>query len=228
MKNRGHQPDFPQLLKALTCQGEPDFVPLAEIYVDPGLKEAVLGRPIRDLAAEVDFWDTAGYDYILMHYPTMYLFRPDVEDLHKYNLRRLFAEPDPKPDETKGYVTSWEEFERFPWPDPARIDLSVLDEVRGCLPDGMKVISGTSGIFEQIWMLMGNVDLDKLLSRGTPEDVDEGVRLLIERPSPDGGYVLGSSNSITHYVPPDNYRAMLAARDKYGVRNQRTCQTATG
>ena len=57
MKNRGHQPDFPQLLKALTCQGEPDFVPLAEIYVDPGLKEAVLGRPIRDLAAEVDFGD---------------------------------------------------------------------------------------------------------------------------------------------------------------------------
>ena len=342
-----HTPDFTQLVKALTCAGETDFVPLAEMYIDQGLKEAVLGRPITCLQSEADFWAAAGYDYVLMHYPTMFLFRPDIPDSTKYSLERLFAEPPPQPDETRGYVTNWADFDSFPWPDPSRVDLSALDEIRKCLPDGMKVISGTSGFYEQIWMLMGfdcfniglyedpelveriferigqtvlavweqiadndsvgamwlgddvaysegllvhpdvlrshthpwmskmaeccrqkgkpfiyhsdgriaeiipdlvriginalhpiepkamdifdlkttigdkvcligNLDLDRLLTRGTPDEVEQGTRYLIERLSPGGGYVLGSSNSIAHFVKPENYFAMLRARNKYG------------
>jgi uroporphyrinogen decarboxylase len=342
-----HTPDFGQLVAALTCQRDTSFVPLAELFIDPGLKETVLGRRIADLRSEVDFWLTAGYDYVLMHFPTMFLFRPDVEEGVKYNLAKLFAEPPPQPNEKKGFIANWAEFDRFPWPDPERIDLSVLDEVKKYLPDGMKVISGTSGFYEQIWMLMGfdcfnislyeqpdlvsavftrigetvfavwkriadrdcvgalwlgddvgyseglmvhpdvlrkhthpwmakmgqycrakgkpfiyhsdgkiteiipdlvglgvnalhpiepkamdifelkssigkrvcligNLDLDRLLTRGTPEEVDRGTRYLIERLAPGGGYVLGSSNCIAHFVPPGNYIAMLRARNRYG------------
>ena len=150
-----HEPDFAQLVKALTCAGKTDFVPLGEMYIDPGLKEAILGRPIRDMASEVDFWITAGYDYILMHYPTMFLFRPDVDDASKYNLGTLFAEPPPQPDKTKGYVTNWDDLNSFPWPDPSKIDITILQDVQKYLPSTMKVISGTSGFYEQIWMLMG-------------------------------------------------------------------------
>ncbi len=358
-----HKPNFPELVKALTCAGETEFVPLAEMYIDPGLKEAILGRRIDSLQAEVDFWIGAGYDYILMHYPTMFLFRPDVDESTKYSLGTLFAEPPPEPDERRGFVTNRSDLDGFPWPDPSRIDLSVLDEVARLLPDAMKVISGTSGFYEQIWMLMGfdcfnislyedpelvaevfrrigetvfavwrriadhdsvgavwlgddvaysegllvrpqvlrehtfpwmakmreycqekgkpfiyhsdgriteilpdlleigvnalhpiepkaldifelkksvgppleqnlksrpngggglclmgNLDMDRLLTRGTPEEVDAGTRVLIERLAPGGGYVLGSSNSIAHFVRPENYAAMLRARDKYGIR----------
>jgi uroporphyrinogen decarboxylase len=344
----GHRPDFSQLVKALTCRGETDFVPLAEMYIDKGLKEAVLGRPIRNLKDEIDFWLTAGYDYVLMHYPTMFLFRPDVDDATKYSLGELFAQAPPQPDETRGYVTNRSEYDDFPWPDPSKVDLSVLDEMNELLPEGMMVISGTSGFYEQIWMLMGfdcfnialyedpdlvekvfakigktvfeiwkqiadcesvgavwlgddvaysegllvrpqvlrehthpwmrkmadycrtkgkpfiyhsdgniseiipdlvdiginalhpiepkamdifelkrtigdrvclmgNLDLDRLLTRGTPEEVDAGTRALIEQLAPGGGYVLGSSNSIAHFVRPENYLAMLRARNQYGT-----------
>jgi uroporphyrinogen decarboxylase len=60
--------------------------------------------------------------------------------------------------------------------------------------------------------LIGNLDMDRLLTRGRPDEVEAGARYLIERLSPGGGYVLGSSNSIAHFVKPENYAAMLRAR----------------
>ena len=58
------RPDFERVRTALLCAGEPDRVPLAEAGVDRGIKEAVLGRPIRDLRDEVEFWRVAGYDFV--------------------------------------------------------------------------------------------------------------------------------------------------------------------
>lgn len=63
--------------------------------------------------------------------------------------------------------------------------------------------------------LCGHIDLD-ILSRGTPEDIDELVRKAIAIAGPDGGYIAGSSNSITHYCLPENVRAMQQAILKYG------------
>lgn len=42
-------------------------------------------------------------------------------------------------EETKGVITTWEEFERFPWPDPAAADLAVLEFFERELPPEMKV-----------------------------------------------------------------------------------------
>lgn len=58
--------------------------------------------------------------------------------------------------------------------------------------------------------LLGNVDVD-LLARGTPEQIREVVRANIRDLTDDGGYCVGSANSVTAYVPLRNYRAMLAA-----------------
>ena len=64
--------------------------------------------------------------------------------------------------------------------------------------------------------LLGSVDLDFPLSRGTPEDVTDYVRKRIRESAPGGGFAIGSSNSVTHYVPLDNYRAMLDTVARYG------------
>src|SRR3990172_9137592 len=56
-------PDFERLRTALLLRGEPDRVPLVEAGVEREIKEAFLGRPLRSLADEVEFWATAGYDY---------------------------------------------------------------------------------------------------------------------------------------------------------------------
>jgi uroporphyrinogen decarboxylase len=63
--------------------------------------------------------------------------------------------------------------------------------------------------------LLGNLDVD-LLSRGKPEDVREQVRQNIERVGYNGGYCVGSGNSIPEYVNYENYLAMLAAVREFG------------
>jgi len=64
--------------------------------------------------------------------------------------------------------------------------------------------------------LCGNINLDSTLTLGTPEDVDREVRQRIRALAPGGGYCCGSSNSVTEYVPFENYLAMLEATRKYG------------
>ncbi len=64
--------------------------------------------------------------------------------------------------------------------------------------------------------LCGNIDLDSTLTRGTPEEVDQEVKLRIRTIAPGGGYCCGSSNSIPEYVPYENYIAMIEAIQKYG------------
>ena len=64
--------------------------------------------------------------------------------------------------------------------------------------------------------LIGNLDLGYTLTRGTPEEVEAEVRARIEALAPGGGYCVGSSNTVTEYVPVPNFRAMVEATRKYG------------
>jgi len=64
--------------------------------------------------------------------------------------------------------------------------------------------------------LLGSIDLDFPLSRGTPSDVQQYVKKRISEIAPGGGFAIGSSNSITHYVPMENYKMMLETVKKYG------------
>jgi uroporphyrinogen decarboxylase len=56
--------------------------------------------------------------------------------------------------------------------------------------------------------LLGNVEVDRL-ARGTPNEVRRMARANIRDLAYDGGYCLGSSNSVTYYVRLENYRAMI-------------------
>ncbi len=64
--------------------------------------------------------------------------------------------------------------------------------------------------------MLGSVDLDYPLARGTAAAVREYVRKRILDIAPGGGFAIGSSNSVTKYVPIDNYRAMLQATAEFG------------
>jgi len=58
--------------------------------------------------------------------------------------------------------------------------------------------------------LIGNIDVD-LLSRGTVNDIRKNVIKNIEEVGKDGGYCVGSGNSIPEYVKRENYIAMIEA-----------------
>ena len=65
--------------------------------------------------------------------------------------------------------------------------------------------------------LIGNIDVADCLSFGTVDDVVREVREHIAALAYDGGYVCGSSHSITASVKPENYAAMVEAIIEYGV-----------
>ena len=330
-------PDFQRLQTALFCQ-QPDRVPLAELWIDAQIKEAFIGRhignsfvdPDYDLEADIEFWYRAGYDYI--HIEPRYHF---------------FHKPGLEIPEGSGTVTNWQEFDRYPWPTLKDVDFSYLERVAGLLPRGMGIISGTSGIFEAAWMIMGfttlctslldqpdlvatvvqkvgnfllqvferaasyprvgamwisddiaytsglmiqpqffranlfpwfeemgkicsrhgfpfifhsdgvlwpvlgdliaagfnaiqpvepksmdivelkqkvgdklcligNLDLGYTLTRGTPAEVENEVKERIRLVGPGGGYCVGSSNTVTYYVPLENYISMIETTRRFG------------
>ncbi|MEE9199753.1 MAG: uroporphyrinogen decarboxylase family protein [Dehalococcoidia bacterium] len=56
--------------------------------------------------------------------------------------------------------------------------------------------------------LCGNIDLGYTLTLGTPEEVAEEVKQRLREVAPGGGYCVGSSNSVTEYVPLANFNSM--------------------
>ena len=65
--------------------------------------------------------------------------------------------------------------------------------------------------------IIGNIDLAYTLTLGTPQEVEEEVKQRIHDLAPGGGYCVSSSNSVTEYVPLENYNAMREAVLKYGT-----------
>ena len=56
--------------------------------------------------------------------------------------------------------------------------------------------------------IIGGVDLD-ILIRGTPEDVAQEAKKKLHQAGEGGGYIVGSSNTVTDSVSLCNYRAMI-------------------
>jgi len=64
--------------------------------------------------------------------------------------------------------------------------------------------------------IIGNIDLDYTLTRGTPEEVDQEVKTRIEVAGGGGGYMISSANSLTDYCKLENVWAMSRAVARYG------------
>ena len=64
--------------------------------------------------------------------------------------------------------------------------------------------------------IVGNIDLDYTLTRGTPEETRAEVRQRIGQAGARGGYIVSSANSLTDYVRPENVRALGAAVQEFG------------
>ncbi len=65
--------------------------------------------------------------------------------------------------------------------------------------------------------IMGNLDCNRVLHLGTPEDVEEACRKAIESAGKGGGFWLSGGCEIPRDMPDENMRAMLRAIRKYGT-----------
>jgi uroporphyrinogen decarboxylase len=62
----------------------------------------------------------------------------------------------------------------------------------------------------------GAIDTQKILPFGTPEEVRQEVKRVIEILAPGGGYILSSVHTIMNEVPPENILAMVDAAVEFG------------
>jgi hypothetical protein len=79
---------------------------------------------------------------------------------------------------------------------------------------GMDMAESKSRIGDRL-TLCGNIDCGLLLTASL-ERVFESTRNLLETCKPGGRLVLGASNAVQSEVPAENYRAMVAAWEKFG------------
>ncbi len=165
-------PDFGRLRKILLRQGEPDRLPLAELFADREIMEAVLGEKIPygtpdwpdlmalELDRKIAFYYQTGYDYITLGagvpLPHKVLSTEDTAVLNRGE--RAWD------DENTGLIMSWADFEAYPWPKPEQIDYSALEYAAKHLPDGMQIIFlGPGGQFENMCWLMGLTPMAMLI-----------------------------------------------------------------
>ena len=340
--------DFERFRAAIHGQ-EPDYVPLAEMFVEQEVKAGLLGHPVQSHRDEVTFWSWAGYDY----YPiSLSVVNPGRAIGGTRASKSYSVYPESYTERSwaqmhKGVITTREEFAAYQWPGVDHVKVDAFDQIATMLPDGMKIMVIIGKLFTGNWLmqgmetffinvindpefvellydkicslqwavfervidhpavggiwnpddfsgrdatmvhpdhfrkycfptykkmgqvcrqlgkpmilhsdgnisalmddvvdacfdgfhpveakamdifalkrsygdrlaLIGNVDLDIPLSRGTPEDVDAEVKRLIAGLAPGGRYMISAGNSVPEYVPLPNYKALLHASHRYG------------
>jgi len=160
------KPDWEALRACILRQGSPKRVHHIELYLDWEVQEAVAERfgllegldqssPDFLYQRMVRIQRAMGYDYVrqgvdAMDMPLTKHAIADTADLQRDGGRSYM-------DETRGPITSWEEFERYPWPDPDALTTHALEWYEKNLPDDMCVIGsgGFAHFAEYLTWLMG-------------------------------------------------------------------------
>lgn len=158
-------PDYTRLQKTLRRQGDPGHIPFLELFADPEFIAATLDEPVyrfdvsgenrEVMAQQVDqkirFWHRLGYDAVWQGAAvTMPMQRLTAEDTaDKPREQRNWV------DEKSGIIANWEDFERYPWPEPANVDYFPLEYTANHMPEGMGIIAASSGVLEPVMWLMG-------------------------------------------------------------------------
>lgn len=62
----------------------------------------------------------------------------------------------------------------------------------------------------------GGIDSHRILPFGTPADVREEVKRVIEIMGPGGGFMIGAVHTVMNDVPPENVLAMVDAVEEFG------------
>ena len=165
--SREVRPDWEALRDCILRRGTPRRVHVMELFLDGEVQTALCARfgLLEGLAADdpyvaekrtIRLQRFLGYDYV----------RQWVEGL-AMPLRRMVVEDAPGAlsrqagrsyvDEARGPITTWEEYERYPWPQAAQFSARALEWYERNLPDDMCVIGcgGFAHFAEHLTWLMG-------------------------------------------------------------------------
>ena len=194
-------PDWQGLVDCIMRKGTPDRVHYIELFIDGEIKDAVCERfnlldnlkesdPHYDFHKEIIIQRFLGYDYVRCSLDDfdMPLEKLVVEDTAGIRREegRLYI------NEQVGPITTWEEFEKYPWPDPDKCSTSSLEWYEQNLPEDMCIIGsgGFAHFAEYLSWLMGyetlcyalfeNRDLVKAISDSLIEIYEISLKRMLE------------------------------------------------
>jgi uroporphyrinogen decarboxylase len=161
------QPDVEELLKVLRRVGTPRRLHHLELFLDREIREAVRarfdlgvgpgGRDTVDaeLSSSVRIHHFLGYDVFrveVIHkdvFPMSDLRASDTAAGRQSRGQREWVE------EHRGPIQSWEDFERYPWPEVSAVNLRALEWMEKNIPDGMGCYDLTAHVLEMVTFLQG-------------------------------------------------------------------------
>ena len=240
------RPDWEGFLRCLRREGTPDRVYFIELLIDEEIRATVAqwfglmhdvapDDPFYALKREIRVQRFLGYDFV----------RYGVDDVGIKVSRQTAADTASLEraggrayvNEHRGPITTWDEFEAYPWPDPKRLTTRNLEWLQENLPEDMCIIGsgGFAHFAEFLTWLMGyetlcyalfdQRDLVTAISRKLFDLYEEVVRRMLEFDrvrviwgADDLGYrggTLISPRDLREFVLP-GHRAMAAAAHKAG------------
>lgn len=149
-------PDFDHYIRVLKGEDQPQKVPLVEIGIDAEILQTIADQHAPDLAQRLKAEDPAartemfrllGYDYVPVW--LNWLNHPEPKRRIGTDTAVHSREQRKWTEEGAGLITSWHEFEQFPW-DAITPDLRHVERHLTYLPDGMKAIA-FSTMFEHVF-----------------------------------------------------------------------------
>lgn len=100
-------------------------------------------------------------------------------------------------------------------PDLVELGLDVIHPIQPGAMDAKKVVAEFGGAIS----FFGGVDVQYLLPQGTVEEVEKGLKEVIEIfDGPDGGFLAAPANAITPETPLENIEAMCRTLKECGQR----------
>jgi uroporphyrinogen decarboxylase len=179
----GHKPDFERFARTITHR-EPGPVPIGDLFADLETVGNYLGQRVLDQAAiaadpehkigpkdvrdalryvdqTIHFCLGTGWDYAYSF--SSILFPGQAYQLANNTSAELANLPGGEGrqrywiDDNRGPIGSWDDFERYPWPQSVALTNLASRVMAKRVPDGMKVMVIPGGVFEWTTWLMGLV-----------------------------------------------------------------------
>jgi uroporphyrinogen decarboxylase len=161
------QPDIGELIEVLFRRRMPRRVHHVELFLDAEIKDAVCRRfglaaglnssdPLSETRRDIALHAFLGYDMFRVGvarktvFPSATIAAPDTANPPgQQRSERAWQE------EHKGPIQGWKDFEAYPWPKVADLDLSVLEWLERNLPPNMGWYELTAHVFEMLSFLLG-------------------------------------------------------------------------
>ena len=171
--NINPSPDYNRIIKVLKRQGEPDRVPLFELFSN--IEDQVLNnieiKPVpfkskpdendpvsMQLKKHITYMYNLGYDYINVTADGAGFPQEEHETTVTNEGERSYHKGS---DHT---MANREDFDKYAWPDISKVDYSIFEKAEKIMPEGMKIISlGSGGVLENVMWLLGYEGISLLL-----------------------------------------------------------------